>query len=94
MELATNARPAPVTAFMPAPTTWLKIAIVYLLVGITIGIGMAPRSALALFLLGTTRAVPFLAASEFVAAGGIIAFALNLFLNVKPEDLTQRRQGN
>jgi hypothetical protein len=40
--------------------------------------------ALAWFLLGHPEVVPVLAASEFVAAGGVIAFAANLFVNVKP----------
>ena len=41
-------------------------------------------SSLAWFLLGHPEIVPMLAVSEFVAAGGVIAFAANVFLNVKP----------
>jgi hypothetical protein len=37
---------------------------------------------LALLLTGHSEVVPLLAASEFVAAGGVIAFAVNVFRNV------------
>jgi hypothetical protein len=38
---------------------------------------------LCLFLLGNTNVVPIMAASEFVAAAGVLVFACNIFLNVK-----------
>jgi len=119
-------------------TIWLKLAIVYLLVGIGLGIAMGashnftmrsvhshlaltgwttmalagliysvfPQAAasrlarvhfwlynlavpvmmasLAALLLGNESVVPVLGASEFVAAVGLIVFAANVFLNVKP----------
>ncbi|WP_136417162.1 MULTISPECIES: cbb3-type cytochrome c oxidase subunit I [Oxalobacteraceae] len=39
--------------------------------------------ALTLLLLGQRAAIPFLAASEIVAALGIVSFAFNIFLNLK-----------
>jgi cbb3-type cytochrome oxidase subunit 1 len=39
---------------------------------------------LTLLLLGHPGIIPVLGVSEFVAAGGVIALAANLFLNVKP----------
>jgi hypothetical protein len=41
-------------------------------------------ASLAWFLSGHPEIVPVLAGSEFVAAGGVIAFACNVFVNVKP----------
>lgn len=116
---------------------WIKLAVLYLLLGIAMGIGMgatedfrlhavhahinllgwatmalagliytvfpeAGKSKLAkvhfwlqnislpvmmvmlsLLLLGNPKVIPVLAAAEFVAAGGVIAFALNIFINLK-----------
>ena len=124
-------------SFAPSATTWLKLSVVYLIVGISIGIGMgatenftlrpvhahmnllgwttvalagliysvypdAARSklarihfwlhnaavpvmmiALSALLLGNPKAVPFLVVSEFVAAAGVIVFAINIFRNVQ-----------
>ena len=39
---------------------------------------------LAWFLMGHPGIVPLLGVAEIVAAGGVIAFASNVFLNVKP----------
>jgi hypothetical protein len=39
--------------------------------------------ALALVLMGQVQVVPALVASEFLAAAGIIAFAINVFTNLK-----------
>jgi hypothetical protein len=121
-------------------TTWLKFAIVYLLLGVAMGIGMGasenftlrpvhahvnllgwttmalaglvytvfPKAAasklakvhfwmmnlalpvmmgsLSFYLLtGDKSVVPALALSEFVAAGGIICFAINIFTNLKQD---------
>jgi hypothetical protein len=41
-------------------------------------------ASLAWFLSGRPEIVPVLVASEFAAAGGVIAFACNVFVNVKP----------
>ena len=38
---------------------------------------------LSLLLLGNSNVLPILAASEFMAAAGVIVFACNVFLNVK-----------
>jgi hypothetical protein len=43
-------------------------------------------------LLGHPEAVPVLGTSEFVAAGGVVAFAANVFLNVNPESAPLTRQ--
>ncbi|MDQ6618296.1 MAG: cbb3-type cytochrome c oxidase subunit I [Pseudomonadota bacterium] len=40
--------------------------------------------ALWFFLLGNTSALPVLAAAEIVAACGVVVFACNIFLNLKP----------
>jgi hypothetical protein len=118
---------------------WLKLAVVYLIAGITLGIAMGatenftlrpvhahinllgwatlavagviytvfPQAgesklakvhfwllnlampvmigALTALLFGNRGIVPVLAISEFVAFGGILAFALNIFLNVKKD---------
>ena len=138
MEYTATARRAVATSFAPAATTWLKLAVVYLMVGVGLGIVMgstedftlrpvhahlnllgwatlalaglmysvypeAGRSrlarvhfwlhnlslpvmmgSLAWFLKGHPEIVPVLAAAEIVAAGGVLAFAANVFLNVKP----------
>src|SRR5262245_12554014 len=39
---------------------------------------------LAFVLFGNTSAVPALIASEFVAAAGVLVFAANVFINLKP----------
>jgi hypothetical protein len=125
-------------AFAAAGTIWLKLAVVYLMAGIGLGIAMGashdfamrpvhahlnllgwttmalagliysvfPKAAssrlarihfwlhnlavpvmmasLAALLLGNESVVPVLGASEFVAAAGVIVFAVNIFRNVKP----------
>jgi len=43
------------------------------------------------FLLGNPNAVPFLVASEFVAAAGVLVFACNVFMNVKPRETRHAR---
>ncbi|MBI1891505.1 MAG: cytochrome-c oxidase [Burkholderiales bacterium] len=129
----TNAAPA----FSTAGVIWLKLAVVYLLIGITMGIAMGAKEdftlkdvhahvnligwvtlalagliytvfpqagqhrlakihfwllnlalpvmmiALSFLMLGNRQVIPVLAVSEFVAAGGIIAFAINIFTNLK-----------
>jgi cation transport ATPase len=125
-------------AYAAVGTIWLKLAVVYLMVGIGLGIAMGashnftlrsvhshltqfgwttmalagliysvfPQAAasrlarvhfwlhnvavpvmmasLAALLLGNESVVPVLGASEFVAAAGVIVFAANVFLNVRP----------
>ncbi len=44
---------------------------------------------LTLMLLGHADVVPLLAASEFVAAAGVIVFAVNVLRNVQPAARTQ-----
>lgn len=137
MEYTATARPAAAMTLAPAATTWLKLAVLYLMVGVGLGIAMgstedftlrpvhahlnllgwatlalagliysvypdAGRSrlarihfwlhnlslpvmmgSLAWLLNGHREIVPVLAASEIVAAGGVIVFAANVFLNVK-----------
>ncbi len=137
MEYANSANPPVAISFAPSATVWLKLAVVYLMIGISLGIAMgasenfllrpvhahlnllgwatlalagliysvfpdAAKSRLAvihfwlhntalpimmgslcLLLLGHRDVVPILAASEFMAAGGVIAFACNIFFNVK-----------
>ena len=117
--------------------TWLKLAVLYLIVGIALGIAMGASQdftlrpvhahinllgwttmalagltysvfpaagasklarvhfwlanismpvmviSLTLVLLGSKKIVPLLAASEFIAAFGVLCFAANLFVNVK-----------
>jgi hypothetical protein len=136
MEYANSANPPVSISFAPSATVWLKLAVVYLIVGISVGIAMgasenfllrpvhahlnllgwatlalagliysvfpdAAKSRLAvihfwlhntalpimmgslcLLLFGHREVVPVLAASEFMAAGGVIAFAFNIFINV------------
>jgi hypothetical protein len=138
MESTATARRGVATSFAPAATTWLKLAVVYLMVGVGLGIAMgstedftlrpvhahlnllgwatlalaglmygvypdAGRSrlarihfwlhnlslpvmmvSLAWFLKGHPEIVPVLAAAEILAAGGVLAFAANVFLNVEP----------
>jgi hypothetical protein len=124
---------------LPASTTvWFKLAVIYLIAGIGLGIAMgasqnftlrpvhahinllgftvlalagliysvfpeagASRLArvhfwlhnialpvmmvsLAFLLLGNEAVVPALVASEFIAAAGVIVFAANVFINLKP----------
>jgi hypothetical protein len=134
---ATAARPVAVS-FAPAPTTWLRLAVLYLMAGVALGIAMGatenftlrpvhahlnllgwttlalaglvysvyPKAAasrlarihfwlhnvslpvmmgsLAALLLGRVEVLPALVMSEFVAAGGVMVFACNIFLNVTP----------
>jgi len=136
MEHAGSLNPPVAISFSPSATTWIRLSVIYLIVGVGIGIAMgathdftlrpvhahvnllgwttlalagliyavfpeAGRStlakihfwlhnaalpvmmgSLALFLLGNSRAVPVLVASEFVAAAGVIVFAVNVFMNV------------
>jgi len=138
MEYTAAARPAAAITFAPAATTWLKLAVVYLMVGVGLGIVMGSTEdftlrpvhahlnllgwaslalagliysvypdagqsrlarihfwlhnislpvmmgSLAWLLKGHPEIVPLLATSEIVAAGGVIALASNVFLNVKP----------
>jgi hypothetical protein len=138
MDISATARPAVTASFAPSATTWLKLSVVYLMLGVGLGIAMgvtedftlkpvhahlnllgfatvalagliytaypeAARSrlarihfwlhngalpvmmgSLAWFLMGHPGIVPLLGASEVVAAAGVIAFASNVFLNVKP----------
>jgi cbb3-type cytochrome oxidase subunit 1 len=121
----------------PAGIIWLRLAVVYLIAGIALGIAMGATenftlrpvhahinllgwatlavagllytvfpqagesklakahfwllnvsmpimlAALTIMLLGNPGAIPVLAISEFVAAGGMIAFAINVFVNVR-----------
>jgi len=137
MQYTAAARPAAAT-FAPAATTWLKLAVVYLMVGVGLGIVMGSTEdftlrpvhahlnllgwatlalagliysvypeagtsrlarihfwlhnlslplmmgSLAWFLKGHPEVVPVLATAEIVAAGGVLAFAANIFINVKP----------
>ena len=138
MDYATSAKSPMAISFSPSATLWLKLAVVYLILGVSLGIAMGatenftlrpvhahlnllgwttialagliysvyPKAgesrlamihfwlhntalpvmmgSLALFLLGNTHVVPIMAASEFVAAAGVIVFACNIFLNVEP----------
>lgn len=133
MQTAHNGRPA----FSDVGIIWLKLAILYLIVGIGIGIMMGATKdftlrpvhahinllgwttmalagltysvfpevglsklakvhfwlanvsmpvmalSLGLVLTGTQQAVPALVASEFIAAAGVLVFAVNLFVNLK-----------
>jgi hypothetical protein len=139
MNYTATAVPPVAVSFAPAPSTWLRLAVVYLMVGVALGIAMGatenftlrpvhahlnllgwttlalsglvysvyPKAAasrlarihfwlhnlslpvmmgsLAALLFGHTEVVPALVMSEFVAAGGIIVFACNIFLNVTPQ---------
>jgi hypothetical protein len=138
MQAATAAIRPVTRTFAPTAATWLKLSVIYLIVGVVLGIAMgatqnfalrpvhahvnllgfatvalagliysvypaAGRSrlatihfwlhntgvpvmmaALAAYLLGNAGAVPFLVTGEFVAAAGVLVFAGNLFVNVKP----------
>lgn len=139
MQVEKAAANSPVArSFAPSATTWLKLAVVYLIAGVALGIAMGATEnflmrpvhahvnllgwatlaiagliyavyptaaesrlakihfwmlnaalpvmvgALCLLLLGHPEVVPALAASEFLAAGGVIVFACNVFMNVKP----------
>jgi cbb3-type cytochrome oxidase subunit 1 len=39
--------------------------------------------ALTMLLLGNPKVIPILATAEFIAAAGVITFAINIFLNLK-----------
>jgi hypothetical protein len=145
MDHAATLRPVAAISLAPAPTTWLKLAVVYLMAGVGLGIAMAATEnftlkpvhahlnllgfttialvgliysvypeagksrlarvhfwlhnialpvmmgSLAWFLLGHPEIVPVLAASEFMAAGAVITFVVNVFLNVKPRWLPSGR---
>jgi hypothetical protein len=121
----------------PAGIIWLRLAVIYLIVGIALGIAMGatenftlrpvhahvnllgwatlavagllytvfPKAgesrlakahfwllnvsmpvmlvALTIMLLGNPGAIPVLAISEIVAAAGMVAFAINVFVNVR-----------
>jgi hypothetical protein len=136
MEYANSANPPVAISFAPSATVWIKLAVVYLIIGVSLGIAMgasenfllrpvhahlnllgwatlalagliysvfpdAAKSRLAvahfwlhnialpimmgslwMLLLGHREVVPVLAASEFIAAAGVIAFACNVFFNV------------
>jgi len=131
MHTATHATISPVGA------VWLKLAVLYLIVGVGLGIAMGATEnftlrpvhahvnllgwttmalaglvysifpeaglsrlakvhfwlanvslpvmsiALTLLLLGARQVIPVLAASEVIAAAGILAFAANLFINLR-----------
>jgi hypothetical protein len=145
VQYAKAANPTVAFSFAPTATVWLKLAVVYLIAGVALGIAMGatenflmrpvhahlnllgwatlalagliysvyPAAAesrlakihfwmhnialpvmmgsLTLLLLGHADVVPVLAASEFVAAGGVIVFACNVFMNVKPRASTASR---
>jgi hypothetical protein len=138
MEQAATLDPPISLSFSPSATTWLKLAVVYLIGGVALGIAMGasgnfmlrpvhahlnllgwatlalaglvyavyPRAAqsrlarvhfwlhnaalpvmmgaLTLLLLGHAEVVPVLAGAEIVAAVGVIVFAANVFINVRP----------
>lgn len=138
MEYATTVKSPTTLSFSPSATLWLKLAVIYLILGVALGIAMGatenftlrpvhahlnllgwatlalagliysvyPKAgesrlakihfwlhnlalpvmmgSLCLFLLGNTHVVPIMAASEFVAAAGVLVFACNIFLNVTP----------
>ena len=143
MEYAKAVNPPLAVSFSPSASVWIKLAVVYLIAGVGLGIAMgasenfllrpvhahlnlfgwatlalaglvysvypsAAQSRLAtihfwlhntalpvmmgsltLMLLGRADVVPLLAASEFVAAAGVIVFAVNVFRNVQPAARTQ-----
>ena len=145
MERATTLNPPATFSLSPSATTWLKLAVVYLIGGVALGIAMgasgnftlrpvhahlnllgwatlalagltytvypeACRSrlarihfwlhnaalpvmmgALTLLLLGHGEVVPVLAGSEIAAAAGVLAFAANVFVNVRPRGSVPRR---
>ncbi len=138
MHQTTTANPPAAISFAPSATLWLKLAILYLIAGVGLGIAMGasenftlrpvhahlnllgwttlalagliytvfPKAgesrlarihfwlhnialqvmmgSLTMLLLGNTGVVPFLAGSEIVAAAGVLVFAWNIFVNVKP----------
>jgi hypothetical protein len=145
MEYTKSVTPPVTIAFAPAASTWLKLAVAYLIVGIGLGIAMGASEnfllrpvhahlnllgwatmalagliysvypaasgsrlatahfwlhntavpvmmvSLTMLLLGHTGVVPVLAASEFVAAAGVVCFALNIFINVNPDARVAQR---
>lgn len=138
MQYAATTDAPTVVSFSPSPTLWLRLAVVYLMAGVGLGIVMGatenftlrpvhahlnllgwatlalagliysvyPKAAatrlalvhfwlhntalpvmmgsLCFLLLGHSGVIPILAASEFVAAAGVIVFAANIFRNVTP----------
>ncbi len=138
MQTTATSAPSASPQFSAIGILWIKLAVVYLIVGITLGIGMGATEnfalmpvhahinllgwatmalagliysvfpaagnsrlgklhfwlanlslpvmaiALAFVLTGHTQAVPILAASEIVAALGVLAFAANIFRNLAP----------
>jgi hypothetical protein len=138
MQAAKTLNAPAAVSFAPAATTWIKLAVVYLIAGVSLGIAMGasenflmrpvhahlnllgwatlaiaglvysvyPQAAesrlatihfwlhnsalpvmmgsLTMLLLGHPCIVPLLAASEFVAAAGVVVFAVNVFINVQP----------
>jgi len=138
MDYSATAGTARTVSFAPSATTWLKLSVVYLMMGVGLGIAMgvtedftlkpvhahlnllgwatmalagliysvypeAARSrlarihfwlhnsalpvmmgSLAWLLMGHPAIVPLLGVAEIVAAVGVIAFASNVLLNVKP----------
>ena len=82
--LRADVRPA--GAFSPTASTSLKLSVLYLIAGVSIGIAMG---ALALHLLGHPGVVPALVAAEFVAAAGVLVFAAMVFRNVAPASRNQ-----
>jgi hypothetical protein len=138
MQYAMTTEAPTVVSFSPSATLWLKLAVVYLMAGVGLGILMGatenftlrpvhahlnllgwatlalagliytvyPKAAesrlarvhfwlhntalpvmmgsLCFLLQGRTEVLPILAGSEFVAAGGVIVFAFNIFRNVTP----------
>jgi hypothetical protein len=140
MQYASTAHPPVAATFTPTAALWMKLAVVYLIAGVALGIAMGASEnftlrpvhahlnllgwatiaiaglvyavfpeaaesrlakvhfwlhngslpvmmgALTLLLLGHANVVPILAISEFVAAAGVLVFALNVFRNVKPRE--------
>jgi hypothetical protein len=137
MEYTTSVNPPAAISFSPSATVWLRLSVIYLIIGVGLGIAMgasenftlrpvhahvgllgwttlalagliyrvypdaaASRLArihfwlhnsalpvmmgsLCMLLLGNPEVVPILVASECVAAGGVIVFGCNIFLNVR-----------
>ena len=136
MQSAATADGPATVSFVPSATTWLRLAVIYLIAGVSLGIAMGatenfmlrpvhahlnllgwttaalaglvytvyPKAgesrlaaihfwlhnialpvmmaALTFLLFGYAQVVPILAASEFVAAAGVLVFAFNLYRNV------------
>jgi len=81
-------QPALSTRFSDAGAIWLKLAVLYLIIGVAIHFWLANISlpvmgvSLSLILFGHTFVVPALIVSEVLAAAGVLVFAANLFLNL------------